>query len=95
MLESGLIKRVDDLLRQELLHLGWEYGDVIDRIDETSGGNLVMIHFHGDFQAIEIPRPEEGVDDVTFAAHIRRRLKVALEGPPPFAEPIEDGEGEG
>ena len=94
MLESELIKRVDDLLRQELPALGWEYDETIDRLEENGRGDLVMIHFHGQFQAIEIPRPEEDVDDSTFAAHIRRRVKVALEGPPPFAEPIDDFEGE-
>ncbi len=90
MTQSGFIKRVDDLLRQELLHLGWEYGETIDRLEETGRGDLVMVHFHGQFQAIEIPRPEEDVDDSRFAAQIRRRIKVALEGPPPFAEPIDD-----
>ncbi|MBW3670710.1 MAG: hypothetical protein KY432_03455 [Acidobacteria bacterium] len=90
--QSGLIKRVDDLLRQELLNLGWDYEETIDRLEEAGRGDLVMIHFHGQFQAIEIPRPEEGIDDSTFSAQIRRRVKVALEGPPPFVEPIEDHE---
>lgn len=92
MNESELVKRVDDLLRLELLHLGWEYAETIDRIEETSRGELVMVHFHGPHPAIELARPEREVDDAAFAAIIRRRLKVALEGPPPFAEPIDDGE---
>lgn len=90
MLESELIKRVDDLLRQELLNLGWEYAETIDRLEETARGDVVMIHFHGAHQAIEIARPEDDVSNETFAAQLRRRLKVALEGPPPFAEPIDD-----
>lgn len=88
-MESELIKRVDDLLRQEIVSLGWDYSETVDRLEETGRGDIVMVHFHGPYQAIEIARPEEETSDETFATHLRRRLKVALEGPPPFAEPID------
>ena len=32
MLESELIKKIDDVLRQELLLLGWDYAETIDRL---------------------------------------------------------------
>jgi hypothetical protein len=93
MLENELTKRIDDLLREELTLLGYEYRETIARLELTGDGEAVMIHFQGSHAPLEIARPEEDLGDDTLSAQLLRRLKVALEGPPPFAEPIEDYEG--
>jgi hypothetical protein len=91
MLESELTKRIDDLLREELTLLGYDYRKTIDRLELTGRGETVMIHFQGPHAPLEIARPEEDLSDDTLSAQLRRRLKVALEGPPPFTEPIDEG----
>lgn len=91
ILDSELLKRVDDAVREELLGLGWEYSEVIREIaQETRSGDCV-IRFFGDRPDLDLQFTDQSLDDEALRARIRRRLRVALEGPNPFAEPIDGG----
>jgi hypothetical protein len=87
-MESELEKRIDDILREELLSLGWEYGEVVDTV--TDEGDRCVVTLQGDRDQVEIAAPEPDLPADIFRARLRRRLRVALEGPNPFAEPLPD-----
>ena len=89
-MESELSKRVDDVIREELLSLGWEYSEVVKSVSGADDRCIVELKEGKD--QFEIAAPEPDLADDIFRARVRRRLRVALEGPDPFAEPIPDAD---
>lgn len=86
---DAFIKRLDDLLRQELSFLGYDYGEVVASLEETRTGEGAVIRMHAPWEDITIERPEEDVSDQTLAARLRRTLKTTLEAPNRPAAPPE------
>lgn len=83
------IKRLDDLVRQELSFLGYEYGEVVVSMDESRTGDGAVIRVHPPWDDIIVEAPETDVSDQTLAARLRRTLKTALEAPGRPAAPPE------
>lgn len=78
---SDLVKRLDDIVRQELAVLGYEYRDVIAGIEESRGSEGAVIRFHAPYEDLTVDEPEPDVSDEAFNARVARRLKVILEAP--------------
>lgn len=75
------IKKLDDLVRQELAFLGYDYGDVIAEIQGARSGHGAIIRAHAPYEDIPIEEPEEGTTDQILAARLRRALRTSLEAP--------------
>lgn len=85
---SDFIKKLDDLIRQELSILGYDYQGIVADIEETRAGGGAFVRLQPPYEDFALEQPEEDVSDQTFAARIRRRLRVAIEAPerPPAPE---------
>ncbi|MGH9457096.1 MAG: hypothetical protein ACRD2J_05585 [Thermoanaerobaculia bacterium] len=83
---SDFTKKLDDVVRQELLLLGRDYREIVASIDETQSGAIVRLHPPHEDVEFETPPPD--VADDVFSARVARRIKVALEAPerPPAPE---------
>jgi len=79
-MESDFTKRLDDILRQELLILGYDYAEVVAAIEDSRSEGTVA-RLHPPYEDLEFEVPEEDETDETLAARVRRRLKVVLEAP--------------
>jgi hypothetical protein len=78
---SDFVKRLDDLIRQELSILGHDYQGIVAGIEETRAGGGAFVRLQPPYEDFSLEEPEAGVSDSTFAARIRRRLRVAIEAP--------------
>ena len=78
---NDFIKKLDDLLRQELSLLGHDYGEVVVEIQEARSGEGAVIRAHPPWEDIPVEEPEPGTPDEIFAARLRRALKTILEAP--------------
>ncbi|HUF16669.1 MAG TPA: hypothetical protein VMS12_01355 [Thermoanaerobaculia bacterium] len=83
------INRLDDLVRQELSFLGYDYGEVVSSLEEMRAGEGAVIRVHPPWEDITIEEPEPDVSDQTLAARLRRTLKTTLEAPNRPAAPPE------
>ncbi len=83
------IKRLDDLVRQELSFLGYDFGEVVVSMDESRTGDGAVIRVYPPWDDIIVEAPEPDVSDQTLAARLRRTLKTALEAPSRPAAPPE------
>jgi hypothetical protein len=79
-MESDFTKRLDDILRQELLILGYDYGEVVAAVEDSRSEGTVA-RLHPPYEDLEFEIPEDEESEVAFAARVRRRLKVVLEAP--------------
>lgn len=87
---TEFINRLDDLLRQELLLLGYDYREVIDRIETSPGSEGVVVRFHPPYEDVEFDEPDPDVSSDAFAARVSRKLKVAIGAPSRTPPPEED-----
>ncbi|MFN2442193.1 MAG: hypothetical protein ABR517_05870 [Thermoanaerobaculia bacterium] len=79
-MESDFTKRLDDVIRQELLILGYDYGEVVAAIEDSRSEGTVA-RLQPPYEDLEFEVPEDDESDVSFAARVRRRLKAVLEAP--------------
>jgi hypothetical protein len=87
-MESDFTKRLDDILRQELLILGYDYGEVVAAIEDARSEGAVA-RLHPPYEDLEFEIPEDEETDESLAARVRRRLKAVLEAPQREAAPDE------
>ena len=76
---SDFVKRLDDVVRQELLVMGLDYRELIQGIEESGEG--AVIRLQAPFEDIPFEAPEDDLADDVFAARVGRRLKVVLDAP--------------
>jgi hypothetical protein len=76
---SDFLKKLDDLVRQELTVMGRDYRDLVRAIEESGSG--VVVRLHPPFEDVSFDEPEEDLPDDVLAARVGRRLKVVLEAP--------------
>lgn len=88
-MSEEFIKRLDDLVRQELSFLGYEFTEVVVSLDETRTGDGAVIRVHPPWEDIVIEAPEPDVSDQTLAARLRRTLRTTLDAPTRPAAPPE------
>lgn len=83
------LRKLDDLVRQELTVMGRDYRDVVQGIEASASG--VVLRLHPPFEDVSFDEPEEDLADDVLAARVGRRLKVVLEAPErtPGEEPEE------
>lgn len=79
-MESDFTKRLDDILRQELLILGYDYAEIVAAIEDSRSEGTVA-RLHPPYEDLEFEIPEDDESDVSLAARVRRRLKAVLEAP--------------
>lgn len=79
-MESDFTKRLDDILRQELLILGYDYAEIVAAIEDSRSEGTVA-RLHPPYEDLEFEVPEDDESDESLAARVRRRLKVVLEAP--------------
>ncbi|MHB0970028.1 MAG: hypothetical protein ACYC7A_03245 [Thermoanaerobaculia bacterium] len=80
-MSGHFLNRLDDLVREELAHLGYDYRDVVSSIEESRASDGAVIRFHPPYEDLDIETPEPGVAEDVFVARVRRRLRVVLEAP--------------
>ncbi len=73
------LKKLDDIVRQELTVMGQDYRALVRGIEASGDGAVVRMHEPYDDVAFDAP--EEDVPDDVLSARVGRRLKVALEAP--------------
>lgn len=78
---SDFAKRLDDVIRHELLIMGTEYGDVIDSIEDSAVSGGAIVRMRPPYEDVEFEAPEPDLADDVFAARVGRRLKVVIEAP--------------
>jgi hypothetical protein len=78
---SDFVKRLDDVVRQELSVLGRDYSDVIVAIEEGRGSEGAVVRFRPPYDDLSVDEPESDVTDEAFSARIGRRLRTILEAP--------------
>lgn len=85
---SEFAKRLDDVIRHELLVMGVEYAAVIDSIEDSPASGGVVVRMRPPYEDVEFEAPEPDLSGDILAARVARRLKVAIEAPerPPGAE---------
>lgn len=83
-------KRIDDLVRQELLILGYHYEDVVESIEQSRGSEGAIVRLRPPYDDVSFSPPPGDMPEQTFTAFIRRRLMARLEAPdrPPSSEEI-------
>ena len=89
-MESDFAKKLDDLIRQELLLLGYDYRSVVSGIEETPSADGVTVRMQPPYEDIVFDEPDESLAEDVFAARVGRRLKVVLEAPERPAGPEPD-----
>jgi hypothetical protein len=78
---SDFPKRLDDLVREELANLGYDYRDVVSSIEESRASDGAVIRFQPPYEDLDVEAPEPDLEDDVLAARVRRKLKVILEAP--------------
>lgn len=78
---SDFVKRLDDIVRQELLIMGYDYGKLIAGIEESPGSEGAVIRFHPPYEDIFFEPAASDMPEDTFAARVRRRLKMTIDAP--------------
>ena len=86
---SEFLKRLDDVIREELSILGYTYTEVVAGIEESRGDREAVVRLHPPYEDLIVPEPESDISEPAFAARIRRLLKVRLEAPERPAAPSE------
>lgn len=89
-MESEFAKKLDDLIRQELLLLGYDYRSVVSGIEEAPSSDGVTVRMQPPWEDIVFEEPDESLAEDAFAARVGRRLKVVLEAPERPAGPEPD-----
>ncbi|HVR43945.1 MAG TPA: hypothetical protein VMS56_10950 [Thermoanaerobaculia bacterium] len=87
-MNEDLIRKLEDVVRQELLLMGYDYPAVVGSIERSPASEGVVIRLHPPYEDVEVETPEPDLPDDVFAARLSRRLRVALEAPerPPRAD---------
>lgn len=80
-MSHDFLNRLDDLVREELALLGYDYRDVVAGIEASRASDGAVIRFQAPYEDLDIEAPEPDVAEDVFAARIRRRLRVVLEAP--------------
>jgi hypothetical protein len=80
-MSDNFLNRLDDLVREELAHLGYDYRDVVAGIEASRGSDGAVIRFQSPYEDLDIEAPEPDVAEDVFVARVRRRLRVVLEAP--------------
>lgn len=88
-MESDFAKRLDDVIRQELLILGYDYQEVVVAVEDGRTTEAV-VRLHPPYEDLTFEAPPEDEAGEIFAARVRRRLKVALEAPAREPAPEEE-----
>ena len=78
MSTSPFLRLLEDVLRDELLVMGLDYRAVVESIVEKREGGTFSIRFHGPRHDLDIVEPEKPPSRSTLAAHLRRKLAMAL-----------------
>ena len=89
-MESEFTKRLDDVIRQELLILGYDYADVVASVEDGRGGGDAVARLQPPYEDLSFEAPQEDEPQDMFSARVRRRLKVALEAPAREPSPGEE-----
>lgn len=84
------LKKLDDIVRQELMVMGYDYRELVRAIEGSGSGAVVRLH--PPYEDVSFDEPEDDLPDDVLAARIGRRLKVALEAleRTPAEEPREE-----
>lgn len=85
-MSSEFVKHVDDIVREEISFLGYEYQRVIVAVEESRG--VAVVRLHPPYEDVQIEPPDRDVSDTSFRARVRRRLQESIEAPerPPRPE---------
>jgi hypothetical protein len=86
---SDFLKKLDDVVRQELTVMGRDYRELVRGIEDS--GSAAVVRLHPPYEDVTFDEPEADLPDDLFAARVGRRLKVALDAPErmPGEEPAE------
>ncbi len=90
MSDSEFIKRVDDLLREELLHLGFDFGVVVRSLSENRSTDGCIVRMQGEYDDFEVVPNEAGRTAGLLSAQIARKLRVSLLGTAGHGLPLEE-----
>jgi hypothetical protein len=80
-MEDEFAKRIDDVVRQELLILGYEFADVVEEIEPSRGSEGVLVRLRPPYDDVAFDPPPPETPEETFAAFVRRRLLAKLQAP--------------
>lgn len=80
-MRGDFVKRLDDLIREELTVMGYDYREVVASIESSPGSEGAVVRLQPPYEDVIFDSPAPDVPDDTFAARVRRRLKVVLEAP--------------
>ena len=69
---------LEDVLREEILTMGLDYGSVVDRIIVRRDGEVFTIRFAGETPDLEIVEPDGLPTRTELGALLRRKLVFAL-----------------
>ena len=85
---SEFVKKLEDVIRQELLVMGVEYGSVIETVEDSPGSGGAVVRMHPPYDDVTFETPDPDLASDVFAARVARRLRVSIEAPerPPAAE---------
>lgn len=78
---SNFVKKLDDLIHQELSILGFEYNELVAGVEEPRAGSGAVVRLRPPYEDITIDEPEPDISDEILAARVRRRLRIAIEAP--------------
>ena len=81
---SHFAKMVDDAVREQLLAMGLEYADVVERIDLSRDHDGCVIKMKGEVENIDIIPTDDSPTPAGVRVLVRRKLEIALRGIDPF-----------
>ena len=86
---SDFAKRLDDVVREELLNMGHDYRQLIACVEDSPATEGAVVRFNPPYEDVIFEQPEPDLAPDVFAARVRRRLKVSIEAPERPAGPDE------
>lgn len=81
---SQFAKMVDDAVREQLIAMGLEYDDVVERIDLARDHEGCIIRMAGEIEDLQIVPTDDNPTPAGVRVLVRRKLEIALRGIDPF-----------
>ncbi|HEY5610068.1 MAG TPA: hypothetical protein VIL97_02585 [Thermoanaerobaculia bacterium] len=78
---TEFVKRLDDIVREELSFLGYEYNAIVAGLEASRSSGEAIVRMRPPYDDVAIEPPEHGVSDASFSARVRRRLREAIDAP--------------
>ncbi|MBI2214746.1 MAG: hypothetical protein HYU52_13960 [Acidobacteria bacterium] len=83
-MSNSFVKLVEDVAREELASLGYDYKIVVAGIDEQRDGEGCIIRMTGEVDDVRIIPTDDNPTRAGIAVQVRRKLEIALRGIDPF-----------